>query len=373
MTTSMASDDNSGPGSHSSGPGNSPTTTMTTRAATAATAATIAEAPRVRQTMPGRPDCRVRDHELEARRGEGRSDREDGRARAREAPCGAGGAARGLHPHLLRRRSGRRPAGAQRRRPLRRRARAPELRRPARAGRGEGARLHAAARGARLVVDPHGGRDRQRRHAVPRRLGEHGAQPARERRAPDHPSGRAGPPRRGGAAARGPPARRARRRTARSSPSSTPRSSARPTRSTSGQVRGGLERVLGDVRAAVEDWRTMVERGARDRRRPRREPAPVDEEELAETKALLEWIVDDHFTFLGYHEYDLVTEDGEERAPPRPGHRARHPARQRPRPGARQAPARGPGESRARRTRSSSPRRTPGPPCTGPRTSTTSA
>ena len=47
-------------------------------------------------------------------------------------------------------------------------------------------------------------------------------------------------------------------------------------------------------------------------------PPPVDEEELAEARALLEWIVDNHFTFLGYHEYDLIAENGDERAPPRP-------------------------------------------------------
>ncbi len=79
-----------------------------------------------------------------------------------------------------------------------------------------------------------------------------------------------------------------------------------------GQVRGGLGRVLGDVRAAVEDWRTMVERGREIVADFDASPPPVDEEDLAETKALLEWILDDHFTFLGYHEYDLVTEDGEE-------------------------------------------------------------
>ena len=39
--------------------------------------------------------------------------------------------------------------------------------------------------------------------------------------------------------------------------------------------------------------------------------------------------MDNHFTFLGYHEYDLVSENGEDGAPPRSRHRARHPARRR--------------------------------------------
>ena len=78
------------------------------------------------------------------------------------------------------------------------------------------------------------------------------------------------------------------------------------------QVRVGLERVLADVRAAVEDWQPMVERGRQIVADLEASPPPVDPEELAEAKALLEWILDDHFTVLGYHEYDLVTEDGED-------------------------------------------------------------
>jgi glutamate dehydrogenase len=76
------------------------------------------------------------------------------------------------------------------------------------------------------------------------------------------------------------------------------------------QVKSGLERVLADVRAAVEDWRAMVSRAREIIAELGASPPPVDAEELAETVALLEWIVDNHFTFLGYHEYDLVTENG---------------------------------------------------------------
>jgi glutamate dehydrogenase len=78
------------------------------------------------------------------------------------------------------------------------------------------------------------------------------------------------------------------------------------------QVREGLERVLADVRAAVEDWPAMVERGREIVADLTERPPPVDPEELAEATALLEWILDHHFTFLGYHEYDLVTTDGED-------------------------------------------------------------
>jgi glutamate dehydrogenase len=78
------------------------------------------------------------------------------------------------------------------------------------------------------------------------------------------------------------------------------------------QVRTGLKRVLADVRAAVEDWPAMVERGREVVTGLAEHPPPVEAEELAEATALLEWILDDHFTFLGYHEYDLVRANGED-------------------------------------------------------------
>ena len=40
--------------------------------------------------------------------------------------------------------------------------------------------------------------------------------------------------------------------------------------------------------------------------------APVDADERAEARDLLEWMHDGHFTFLGYREYDMLTEDGED-------------------------------------------------------------
>ncbi len=77
------------------------------------------------------------------------------------------------------------------------------------------------------------------------------------------------------------------------------------------QVRTGLEHVLADVRAAVEDWPAMGARGRDVVGDLVEHPPPVEAEELAETTALLEWILDHHFTFLGYHEYELVQVDGE--------------------------------------------------------------
>ncbi|HWB56906.1 MAG TPA: NAD-glutamate dehydrogenase [Gaiellaceae bacterium] len=78
------------------------------------------------------------------------------------------------------------------------------------------------------------------------------------------------------------------------------------------ELKAGIERVLDDVRAAVDDWKPMMARAREVIADLDANPPPIDPEDLAETRALLEWIVDDHFTFLGYHEYDLVTEDGQE-------------------------------------------------------------
>ena len=86
-------------------------------------------------------------------------------------------------------------------------------------------------------------------------------------------------------------------------------------------LRGHLERVLGDVRAAVDDWPQMRERVRGIVSELDEDAPPVDEDELDEARAFLEWIHDGNFTFLGYREYDLRAQDGEDvlRAVPESG------------------------------------------------------
>ena len=57
------------------------------------------------------------------------------------------------------------------------------------------------------------------------------------------------------------------------------------------------------------------------------EPTADDlrDQEVEEARELLRWLADDHFTFLGYREYELATE--RRRAARRARHRPRHPAR----------------------------------------------
>jgi len=67
-----------------------------------------------------------------------------------------------------------------------------------------------------------------------------------------------------------------------------------------------LHRVLSDVRAAVEDepkLRAVIEDLSSTLRRT--PPAGIDGEQAAEAAALLDWMADDHFTFLGFREYHL--------------------------------------------------------------------
>ncbi|HYT51773.1 MAG TPA: NAD-glutamate dehydrogenase [Gaiellaceae bacterium] len=73
-----------------------------------------------------------------------------------------------------------------------------------------------------------------------------------------------------------------------------------------------LQRVLADVHAAVEDWPAMREQVRAIVAELDERPPPIDPDDLAEAKALLEWMNDDRFTFLGYREYELHVQDDED-------------------------------------------------------------
>jgi glutamate dehydrogenase len=64
-------------------------------------------------------------------------------------------------------------------------------------------------------------------------------------------------------------------------------------------------RTLGDVHAAVADWSEMRQRATEIAQQIERSPPPVTPNETREAKAMLEWMVANHFTFLGYREYRL--------------------------------------------------------------------
>jgi glutamate dehydrogenase len=81
-----------------------------------------------------------------------------------------------------------------------------------------------------------------------------------------------------------------------------------------GKLVADLQHVLGDVRVAVEDYSRMRTRAVQLADDLAMSPPPTAAaagpasaaESPAEIEALLRWLADGHFTFLGYREYDLV-------------------------------------------------------------------
>jgi glutamate dehydrogenase len=64
-------------------------------------------------------------------------------------------------------------------------------------------------------------------------------------------------------------------------------------------------KVLTDVRVGVRDWRKMRDKMLEAASSLNRGPVGADAAVRVETDALLQWMADDHFTFLGYREYKL--------------------------------------------------------------------
>ncbi|MFF5502491.1 NAD-glutamate dehydrogenase [Streptomyces roseolus] len=77
------------------------------------------------------------------------------------------------------------------------------------------------------------------------------------------------------------------------------------------QITADLLRVLSDVRETVEDWEKMRDAALRIADGLPAEPTASDlrPTEVEEAQELLRWLADDHFTFLGYREYELVDGD----------------------------------------------------------------
>jgi glutamate dehydrogenase len=74
------------------------------------------------------------------------------------------------------------------------------------------------------------------------------------------------------------------------------------------KIRARVEAVLSDVRAAVDDWNTIRKRCWDLIAELEKTPPRLPRREIAEGIAFLEWLVDNHFTFLGYREYSFEGE-----------------------------------------------------------------
>ncbi len=75
----------------------------------------------------------------------------------------------------------------------------------------------------------------------------------------------------------------------------------------------GLLAALADVRAAVQDWKPMREAMGAIVDELAKPPKGLDADDVEETRAFLAWAVDENFTFIGFREYELAAEGGEDR------------------------------------------------------------
>nr|WP_239579093.1 NAD-glutamate dehydrogenase [Microlunatus panaciterrae] len=81
----------------------------------------------------------------------------------------------------------------------------------------------------------------------------------------------------------------------------------------------GLLKVLRDVEDAVQDWAKFLDKAQQAIDDLDDTPEVVHPGEVADAKELLVWLMDHHFTFLGYREYTLVRDAGGMRYEPVPG------------------------------------------------------
>jgi glutamate dehydrogenase len=77
-------------------------------------------------------------------------------------------------------------------------------------------------------------------------------------------------------------------------------------------IEEAVQRVLRDVREAVEDWEKMHAQVASVVADLEATPPPLPVDEVRQGRDLLTWLAADHFTFLGYREYRLEREGDDE-------------------------------------------------------------
>ncbi len=71
-------------------------------------------------------------------------------------------------------------------------------------------------------------------------------------------------------------------------------------------IKQDVESVLCDVAVSVADWKPMTEQMQNIIEEIKTTPQPINNEELTQSLAFLEWIGNNHFAFLGYREYRLT-------------------------------------------------------------------
>lgn len=76
------------------------------------------------------------------------------------------------------------------------------------------------------------------------------------------------------------------------------------------EITDGVQRVLRDVRESVEDWEKMHAQALSVVAELQTDPPPLPDDEVRQGRDFLTWLADDHFTFLGYREYQLEADEG---------------------------------------------------------------
>ncbi|MEJ2120039.1 MAG: NAD-glutamate dehydrogenase [Alphaproteobacteria bacterium] len=71
------------------------------------------------------------------------------------------------------------------------------------------------------------------------------------------------------------------------------------------EIEQALHKVLGDVRMAVADWQPIRAKVKEAQEALDHAPKFIDDKAKEEITAFLDWLDDDHFTFLGYREYEV--------------------------------------------------------------------
>ncbi len=74
-------------------------------------------------------------------------------------------------------------------------------------------------------------------------------------------------------------------------------------------IKQDVESVLAEVAVSVADWKPMCDQMQTIIDELKTTPPPINNEELIQSLAFLEWIGNNHFAFLGYREYKLVGND----------------------------------------------------------------
>ena len=78
------------------------------------------------------------------------------------------------------------------------------------------------------------------------------------------------------------------------------------------RLKQAVEAALADVRACVRDWAAMRDQALAIAADLDTRPLPIDAARREEAQEFLRWIADDHFTFLGYREYEVARQGSEE-------------------------------------------------------------